>query len=53
MAKQHFLAGSGRALLLRGNDLIGVARTLQESSLNFNIESEEIRGGLGECCPLY
>lgn len=47
MAKQHFLAGVGRALLLRGNDLIGVARTLQESSLNFNIESEEVRGGLG------
>ena len=26
MAKQHFLAGGGRALLFKGNDLIGVVK---------------------------
>lgn len=45
MAKNHFLAGVGTALLFKGNDLIGVAKSLTESSLDFAITAEEIRGG--------
>lgn len=44
---QHFLAGVGRALIFKGNDLIGVAKTLTESTFNFSITGEEIRGGQG------
>lgn len=51
MAKNHFLAGVGRALLFKGNDLIGVAKSLTESSLDFAITAEEIRGGEGEIAP--
>ena len=47
MAKQHFLAGVGRALLFKGNDLIGVAKTLTESTFNFSITPEDVRGGQG------
>lgn len=45
MEQNHFLAGVGRALIFRNNNLIGVAKTLQESSINFTIGSEDIRGG--------
>ena len=45
MAKNQFLAGVGRALLFRGDNLIGVAKTLTESTFNFSITGEEIRGG--------
>lgn len=41
----RFLAGVGRALLIRGNDLIGVAKSLTDSTFDFSITSEEIRGG--------
>lgn len=44
---QHFLAGVGRVLIFKGNDLIGVAKTLTESTFNFSITGEEIRGGQG------
>lgn len=44
---QHFLAGVGRALIFKGNDLIGVGKTLTETTFNFSITSEEIRGGQG------
>ena len=47
MAKQHFLAGVGRALLFKGNDLIGVAKTLTESTFDFSITAEDVRGGQG------
>lgn len=47
MAQNHFLAGVGTALLFRGNDLIGVAKTLTESTFSFSITAEEIRGGKG------
>ncbi len=47
MASNHFLAGVGMALLFKGNDLIGVAKSLTESTLNFAITSEEVRGGRG------
>ena len=45
MAKNHFLAGVGRVLLFRGDELIGVAKTLQDSGMNFSIASEDVRGG--------
>lgn len=41
----RFLAGVGRALLFKGNDLIGVAKTLTESTFSFSITGEEIRAG--------
>ena len=43
--KEHFLAGVGRALLFRGDNLIGVAKTLTDSTFTFGITGEEIRGG--------
>lgn len=45
MAKNHFLAGVGKALIFRNNNLIGVAKTLTESTFDFSITAEEIRGG--------
>lgn len=42
-----FLAGVGRALIFKGNDLIGVAETLTDSTFDFSIASEEVRGGAG------
>lgn len=47
MAQNQFLAGVGRALLFDGDNLIGVAKTLTESTFNFSISNEEIRGGQG------
>ena len=47
MAQNHYLAGVGTALLFKGNDLIGYARTLTESTFNFAITAEDIRGGKG------
>lgn len=47
MARNHYLAGVGTALLFKGNDLIGVAKTLTESTFNFAITAEDIRGGKG------
>lgn len=47
MAQNHFLAGVGTALLFKGNDLVGVAKTLTESTFDFAITAEDIRGGQG------
>lgn len=47
MAQNHYLAGVGTALLFKGNDLIGVAKTLTESTFNFAITAKDIRGGKG------
>lgn len=47
MAKNHFLAGVGNALIFKGNELIGVAKTLTESTFDFAITAEDIRGGKG------
>lgn len=47
MAQNHFLAGVGRALLFKGNELIAVAKTLTESTFDFGITAEDIRGGQG------
>lgn len=44
MANQ-FLAGVGKALLFYDSQLIGVAKTLTESTFNFSISSEDVRGG--------
>lgn len=47
MSKNHYLAGVGRALLFKGDNLIGVAKTLTESTFNFAVSGEDIRGGQG------
>ena len=47
MANNHYLAGVGRALLFKGDNLIGVAKTLTESTFNFAVSGEDIRGGQG------
>ena len=47
MADKHFLAGVGRALIFKNFDLIGVAKTLTDSTFDFTITGEEIRGGSG------
>ena len=47
MAKNHYLAGVGKALIMSGNELIGVAQTLTNSTLNFSITGDDIRGGRG------
>lgn len=43
---QKFLSGVGKALIFKNNNLIGVARTLTDSTLDFAITGEEIRGGV-------
>lgn len=47
MANNQFLAGVGRALIFDGDNLIGVAKTLTESTFDFSISAEEVRGGMG------
>lgn len=42
-----YLAGVGTALIFRGDNLIGVAKTLTESTYDFSITAEDIRGGAG------
>lgn len=44
---RHFLAGVGRALIFKGNNLIGVGKTLTETTFNFSNTAEEIRAGQG------
>lgn len=51
MAQNHFLAGVGTALIFKGNELIATAKTLTESTFNFAITAEDIRGGQGEFAP--
>lgn len=43
----RFLAGIGHALIFKGNELIGYAKTLTDSTFSFSINNEEIRGGKG------
>lgn len=47
MAQNHFLAGVGTALIFNGDNLIGVAETLTESTFDFAITAEDVRGGKG------
>lgn len=43
----RYLAGVGTAMLIRGNELIGVAKTLTDSTFSFAITAEDVRGGAG------
>ena len=43
----RYLAGVGRALLIRGDELVGVAKTLTDSTFDFSITGEDVRGGMG------
>lgn len=45
MSKNHFLAGVGRVLYFKNDALIGVGRTLTETTYDSTITAEEIRGG--------
>lgn len=45
MAKNQFLAGVGTALLFKNNELIATAKTLTDSTFDFAITAEDIRGG--------
>lgn len=47
MAQNRYLAGVGVGLIFQGENLIGVAKTLTNSGMNFAITAEEIRGGQG------
>lgn len=49
----RFIAGPGRVLLLSGDQIIGVAKTMTETTFDMSLTAEEIRGGSGNCCPLY
>ena len=44
---RKFLAGVGDAILLKGQNIIGFAKTLTESTFSFSISNEEVRGGKG------
>ena len=44
---RHFLAGVGKVLIFKGNNLIGVGKTLSETTFSFSNTAEEIRGGQG------
>ena len=49
MISQNFIAGSAVALMLdEGNNLLGVAKTLSDTTLGFTNTAEEVRGGPGE-----
>ena len=43
----QFLAGPGRVLILSGQNIIGVAKTMTETTFDMSITGEEIRGGSG------
>lgn len=43
----RFLAGVSKVLMFKGENLIGVGRTLTDSTLNYSISSEELRAGDG------
>lgn len=45
---RKFLAGVGDAILLKGQNIIGFAKTLTESTFSFSISNEEVRGGKGK-----
>lgn len=43
----RFLAGVSKVLMFKGENLIGVGRTLTDSTLNYSISAEELRAGDG------
>lgn len=47
MAQKYFIAGVGRALLFKGEDLFADCRTLADSSITIGVTAEDIRGGEG------
>lgn len=42
---KKFLAGVGDAILFKGDTLIGVAKTLTDSTFSLSITAEDVRGG--------
>lgn len=48
----RYIAGVGKALLFKNNQLVGVGKTYTESTFNFSTDKGEIRGGQGDC-PAY
>ena len=47
MKKNPFLAGVGKVLIFKGQNLIGVGTTNTENTFNHSISNSEIRGGRG------
>lgn len=47
MANKYFVAGVGRALLFKGENLFADCRTLADSSITVGVTAEDIRGGEG------
>ena len=47
MKKNPFLAGVGKVLIFKGQNLIGVGTTNTENTFNHSISNTEIRGGRG------
>lgn len=43
----RYIAGVGKALLFKNNQLVGVGKTYTESTFNFSTDKGEIRGGAG------
>lgn len=43
----QFLAGPGRVLILDGQNIIGVAKTMTETTFDMSITAEDVRGGAG------
>ena len=44
MFEERIAAGVGRALIFKNNELIGVAKTLTDTTFDFTITAEEVRG---------
>ena len=47
MANKYFIAGVGRALLFKGEELFADCRTLADSSITIGVTAEDVRGGEG------
>lgn len=45
--EKYFIAGVGRCMLFKGNDLFADCRTLADSSITLGVTAEDIRGGEG------
>lgn len=49
----QFLAGPGRVLFLSGQNIIGIGKTMTETTFDISNTAEDVRGGSGNGCPLY
>lgn len=47
MENFEFLAGPGRVLLISGQQIIGVGKTMTETTFDMSVTGEEVRGGSG------